>query len=212
MQNIYGALSAYLMIGVAFAAFFTAIDHLSGGNFFAQGQPDSTQTFQYFSFTTLTTLGYGDFTAAGDFGRALADLEALTGQIPWLPSWPSWSRGSGHPASRNADQPVPEVTSPESMRRAADPSPNPIATEPVTDLLQGPCSPRSQTAARLGRSPLARLSAHTVASEAAIVLRLYPGATASPPASGDPDCGRCLGTHTIGPETEDQVSVLMTCR
>ena len=81
MQNIYGALSAYLMIGVAFAAFFTAIDHLSGGHFFAQGQPDSTQTFQYFSFTTLTTLGYGDFTAAGNFGRALADLEALTGQI-----------------------------------------------------------------------------------------------------------------------------------
>jgi hypothetical protein len=80
-QNIYGAVSAYLMIGVAFAAFFTAIDYLSGVHFFAQGQPDSTQDFQYFSFTTLTTLGYGDFTAAGHFGRALADLEALTGQI-----------------------------------------------------------------------------------------------------------------------------------
>ena len=81
MQNIYGALSAYLMIGVAFAAFFTAIHHLSGGHFFAQGQPDSTQTFQYFSFTTLTTLGYGDFTVSGNFGRALAELEALSGQI-----------------------------------------------------------------------------------------------------------------------------------
>jgi hypothetical protein len=81
MQSIYGAVSAYLIIGVAFASFFAAIDHLSGGHFFAQGQPDSTQTFQYFSFTTLTTLGYGDFTAAGNFGRALADLEALTGQI-----------------------------------------------------------------------------------------------------------------------------------
>jgi hypothetical protein len=80
-QNIYGAVSAYLMIGVAFAAFFAANDYLSGVHFFAQGQPDSTQTFQYFSFTTLTTLGYGDFTAAGNFGRALADLEALTGQI-----------------------------------------------------------------------------------------------------------------------------------
>lgn len=80
-QNIYGAVSAYLMIGVAFAAFFAAIDHLGGGHFFAQGHPDSTQTFQYFSFTTLTTLGYGDFTAAGNLGRALADLEALTGQI-----------------------------------------------------------------------------------------------------------------------------------
>ena len=68
-------------LSVSFSSFFAAIDHLGGGHFFAQGQPDSTQTFQYFSFTTLATLGYGDFTAAGNFGRALADLEALTGQI-----------------------------------------------------------------------------------------------------------------------------------
>ena len=80
-QGIYGAISACLIIGVAFASFFAAIDHLNGGHFFAQGQPDSTAAFQYFSFSTLTTLGYGDFTAAGNFGRALATLEALTGQI-----------------------------------------------------------------------------------------------------------------------------------
>jgi hypothetical protein len=41
----------------------------------------NTQTFQYFSFTTLTTLGYGDFTAAGDGGRAVAVLEAIIGQM-----------------------------------------------------------------------------------------------------------------------------------
>jgi hypothetical protein len=51
------------------------------GGFFASDQPATTQTFQYFSFTTLTTLGYGDFTAAGNGGRAVAILEALTGQI-----------------------------------------------------------------------------------------------------------------------------------
>jgi ion channel len=81
LQNIYGAISAYLIIGVAFASFFAAIGHLNGGHFFAHGQPGSTQTFQYFSFTTLATVGYGDFTAAGSLGRAMADLEALTGQI-----------------------------------------------------------------------------------------------------------------------------------
>lgn len=80
-QSIYGALSAYLIIGVGFASFFAAIDDLNGGHFFANGRPDSTQTFQYFSFSTLTTLGYGDFTAGTNFGRALATLEALTGQI-----------------------------------------------------------------------------------------------------------------------------------
>ena len=51
------------------------------GAFFANGQPANTQTLQYFSFTTLTTLGYGDFTAAGSLGRAVAVLEALTGQV-----------------------------------------------------------------------------------------------------------------------------------
>jgi hypothetical protein len=80
-QSIYGVLSVYIILGLMFSAFFAAIDHLSGGHFFANGQPASTQTFQYFSFTTLTTLGYGDFTAAGNPGRAIAVLEALTGQI-----------------------------------------------------------------------------------------------------------------------------------
>ena len=81
LQSIYGVVSAYIILGLMFSAFFAAIDHLSGGHFFANGQPASTQTFQYFSFTTLTTLGYGDFTAAGNPGRAFAVLEALTGQI-----------------------------------------------------------------------------------------------------------------------------------
>lgn len=81
VQSIYGALSAYLIIGLMFAAFYAAIEHLGAGHFFANGQPANTQTFQYFSFTTLTTLGYGDFTAAGNGGRAIAVMEALTGQV-----------------------------------------------------------------------------------------------------------------------------------
>ncbi len=81
VQSIYGVLSAYIILGLMFAAFFAAVDHLGGGHFFANNQPASTQTFQYFSFTTLTTLGYGDFTAAGNPGRAVAILEALIGQI-----------------------------------------------------------------------------------------------------------------------------------
>jgi hypothetical protein len=80
-QSIYGVLSVYIILGLMFSAFFAAIDHLGGGHFFANGQPATTQTFQYFSFATLTTLGYGDFTAAGNPGRAIAVLEALTGQI-----------------------------------------------------------------------------------------------------------------------------------
>jgi hypothetical protein len=81
IQSIYGALSAYLVTGLMFASCYAAMRHLGQSPFFASGQPANTQTFQYFSFTTLTTLGYGDFTAVGDAGRAVAVLEALTGQV-----------------------------------------------------------------------------------------------------------------------------------
>ena len=81
IQSIYGALSAYLIVGLMFAAIYAAIQHLGESAFFAGSQPANTQTFQYFSFTTLTTLGYGDFTAAQNGGRAIAVMEALTGQV-----------------------------------------------------------------------------------------------------------------------------------
>jgi len=81
IQSIYGALSAYLITGLMFASVYAALNQLSTSDFFANSQPANTQTFQYFSFTTLTTLGYGDFTAAENGGRAIAVLEALTGQI-----------------------------------------------------------------------------------------------------------------------------------
>jgi hypothetical protein len=81
IQSIYGALSAYIIIGLMFASSFAAIDHLETTDFFANNEPANTQTFQYFSFTTLTTLGYGDFTAGENGGRSIAVLEALTGQV-----------------------------------------------------------------------------------------------------------------------------------
>jgi hypothetical protein len=81
IQSIYGALSAYLIVGLMFAACYAAIQRLDTKNFFAGNQPANTQTLQYFSFTTLTTLGYGDFTAARSGGRSIAVMEAVTGQV-----------------------------------------------------------------------------------------------------------------------------------
>jgi len=80
-QSLYAAVSAYLLIGMMFSEFFGALDLLVPGPFFANGQPANSQTLQYFSFVTLTTLGYGDFTAVGSLGRAVAVLEALSGQV-----------------------------------------------------------------------------------------------------------------------------------
>jgi hypothetical protein len=79
-QSIYGVLSAYMIIGLIFSAVYVAMWKF-GGSFFVPGEANNAKTFQYFSFTTLTTLGYGDFTAAGDGGRAVAVLEAIIGQM-----------------------------------------------------------------------------------------------------------------------------------
>ncbi len=81
-QSLYAALSAYMLIGLMFASFFAMIgDLVQRARSSPTGSRSTPQTLQYFSFTTLTTLGYGDFTAAGSLGRAVAVLEALAGQV-----------------------------------------------------------------------------------------------------------------------------------
>jgi hypothetical protein len=81
MQTIFGALSAYLLIGFFFAAVYAAVSKLGTSSFFAGGQPATPASIQYFSFITLSTTGYGDYTAAGDGGRSMAVLEAVLGQV-----------------------------------------------------------------------------------------------------------------------------------
>jgi hypothetical protein len=81
VQTLLGSLSAYLLIGFLFMALYSAVAHLDRDTFFAAGQPVDSSTLQYFSFVTMTTTGYGDFTPATTAGRSLAVLEALLGQI-----------------------------------------------------------------------------------------------------------------------------------
>ena len=81
LQSIFGAISAYMIIGLMFAAVYGAMYRLGGDAFFAQRAAGNSKTFQYFSFTTLTTLGYGDYTAAASGGQAVAVVEAMVGQV-----------------------------------------------------------------------------------------------------------------------------------
>lgn len=81
METIYCGLCIYLLIGMAFAFLFGAIEDLSGTPFFSGGVDGTANDFLYFSLATLTTTGYGDFTAATELGRAWAVTEALVGQI-----------------------------------------------------------------------------------------------------------------------------------
>ena len=81
LRSIYGAVSAYVIIGLMFAAIYAAINQFFTLPFFVQTSTPSLKTFQYFSFTTLTTLGYGDYTAKQSGGQAVAVMEALLGQV-----------------------------------------------------------------------------------------------------------------------------------
>jgi hypothetical protein len=81
VRTVLGAVCIYVLLGMMFAFLYAAIGNLSTGPFFVQTAHPSVQDFLYFSYITQTTVGYGDFTAAGDLGRALAVLEALSGQL-----------------------------------------------------------------------------------------------------------------------------------
>jgi hypothetical protein len=79
-QTIFGALSVYLLVGMFFAFLFNGIGLIDPAPFFAQGTDGTTPDYLYFSFTTLTTTGYGDLTAAGQLGRTFSNIEQLVGQ------------------------------------------------------------------------------------------------------------------------------------
>lgn len=81
LQKVLGALSIYLLIGIFFSYLFQLISWASGGPFFAQRGQAQAVNYLYFSYTTITTVGYGDFTARTDLGRMLAVSEALLGQL-----------------------------------------------------------------------------------------------------------------------------------
>ena len=81
LEAVSGVLSLYVLLGLLFAFLFGAIDRLGGAPFFADGQPATAAHCLYFSFTTLTTVGYGDFVARTDLGHTLCVFEMLIGQI-----------------------------------------------------------------------------------------------------------------------------------
>ena len=80
-QSVTGAICIYLLFGLAFLFLYSAVALLGSGDFFAQGTDGTRAIRLYFSYVTLATLGYGDYTPAAELGRTLAVLEALAGQL-----------------------------------------------------------------------------------------------------------------------------------
>jgi hypothetical protein len=79
VETILGAIDAYLLLGISFAAVYGALDDIDP-HFFRQGFATGVQ-YLYFSFVVITTLGFGDFTPRTDLGRVVVSLEALFGQL-----------------------------------------------------------------------------------------------------------------------------------
>jgi prepilin signal peptidase PulO-like enzyme (type II secretory pathway) len=80
IHSMFGVLCLYLLIGLIFAVTFGVVQEVSDTDFFTIENP-GRDDFLYFSFATLTTVGYGDLVAATNLGRSLAITEALLGQI-----------------------------------------------------------------------------------------------------------------------------------
>src|SRR5918992_444666 len=73
-ETVLGALCAYVLIGLLFAFLYLAVSDVRDGPFFAQAGEHSQSEYLYFSFVSLTTLGFGDLTPTTGLPQALTAL------------------------------------------------------------------------------------------------------------------------------------------
>jgi len=81
LETILGAICIYVLIAIAFSGLYGWVNEVEPTGFFAQKIQPENVDFLYFSFVTITTVGYGDLTAGTSTGRVLVTFEALIGQI-----------------------------------------------------------------------------------------------------------------------------------
>jgi hypothetical protein len=85
-HKIRGAIAAYLLFGITWSVLYGLLEQILPGAFSnsvagAMYSADRQASITYFSFVTLTTVGYGDITPTHDISRMFAVMEALTGQL-----------------------------------------------------------------------------------------------------------------------------------
>jgi Ion channel len=80
-ETVLGALCSYVLVGLLFAFLFLAVTEFRDAPFFVQEGLHDQSEYLYFSFVTLTTLGFGDLSPAVGLPQALVAVEALAGQI-----------------------------------------------------------------------------------------------------------------------------------
>ena len=80
-RTILGAISVYTVLGILFTFLYGTIERIQGGPFFEGVPHPAGSDFLFFSYTTLTTTGYGNLVPGGQPGRMLSGLEMMIGQI-----------------------------------------------------------------------------------------------------------------------------------
>jgi hypothetical protein len=118
-RTILGAISVYTSLGILFTWAYGLIDRIEGGDFFGSGVAAKGSDFLFFSYTTLTTTGYGDLVPAGQVGRMVSGLEMMLGQIFLVTLVAGlvslWRPGEGimrRRARRDGEEPPAEAPSP----------------------------------------------------------------------------------------------------
>jgi Ion channel len=81
VRLVLGALAIYLLVGLTYAYLYPVVAEVTNEPFFVQTSTPEAVDYVYFSYVTMTTVGYGDFTASTSVGRMIAVSEALTGQL-----------------------------------------------------------------------------------------------------------------------------------
>ena len=80
-ETLLGAVTAYLLVGMFFAFAYRVAGELGSVPFFGSAGRGTLSQDLFFSFVTMTTVGYGNLVPAANPGQALAVIEALTGQL-----------------------------------------------------------------------------------------------------------------------------------
>ena len=81
LETISGAICAYFMIGLVWGLCFSLLEQAQPGSFLMTEQQADPSHFIYYSFVTMSTLGYGDITPISNPARSLSLLEAVVGQF-----------------------------------------------------------------------------------------------------------------------------------
>ena len=80
-QMLLASIAAYIMVGMFFTFVYNLIGLATSVPLFGEGTADSLTSQLFFSFTTLTTTGYGNLVPAGTLVQTVAIGEAITGQL-----------------------------------------------------------------------------------------------------------------------------------